>query len=379
MGHLARGWKPAARLRVSDLIVLSFVGVLAGQLARVPIAGVGAKEAPLILTDVLIGMVLVGGIWLLLHERRLHLDRVALVALFFAVVGGLSTVGSIARFGLSTGETLFALAYLARWVFVFGLYVIVVNCIRASDVERIWSWLERAVLLFAIFGIIQAAFLPDFAFMVYPEARPYVDWDPQGHRLVSTLLDPNFAGMMLAAALLVQVARMAFGVQVPRWKVVLVGVALALTLSRSSVLATLVGGGVILSVRGQSRRLWITLLVLAVVVAISAPWWIPFAVSFNKLSLEDPSGLYRLIQWGWALTVFLDHPFVGVGFNAYGFVHQRYLFSASAPATFGLDGGLLFVAVIDCCNKTATLGLIGCLVLSPPVAETTWHFSRSFS
>lgn len=358
MGHLARGWKPAARLRVSDLIILSFVGVLAGQLARVPVAGVGVKEAPLILTDVLIGMVLAGGAWLLIHERRLHLDRVALVTLSFAIVGGLSTVASVARFGLTAGEALFSLAYLVRWVVAFGLYVIVLNGVRMSEIERIWSWLERAVLLFATFGIIQAAFLPDFAFLVYPEARPYVDWDPQGHRLVSTLLDPNFAGMLLSAGLLVQVARMAFGVRVPRWKVVLLAVALVLTLSRSSVLATLVGGVVILSVRGQSQRLWVTICVLAVGAALAAPWWIPFAVSFNKLSLEDPSGLYRLIQWGWAVTVFMDHPIVGVGFNAYGFVHQRYLFSSSAPATFGLDGGLLFVAVM-----TGILGLALFLVV----------------
>jgi hypothetical protein len=352
-------WRPGARLTAADLVIISFLGLITGQLARVPVAGVDGKEAPLILTDLLVGLVLTGGSWLLIHERRIDLDRVALVTLAFSAVGALSAVASVPRFGLSLGEVLFSLAYLSRWLWVFGLYVVVTNCIGAHEVERVWGWLERAALAFAGFGIVQAALLPDFALSVYPEARPYLDWDPQGHRLVSTLLDPNFSGMVLSAVLLVQVGRLAFGVSVPRWKVLLVATALVLTLSRSSVVATLTGIGVILLVRGTSRRLWVSGALLATGAAITSPWWVPFAISFNKFALDDPSGLYRVIQWGWALTVIMDHPIAGIGFNAYGFVHQRYGFSTSTPSTFGLDGGILFIAVM-----TGVLGLaLFCLVL----------------
>ncbi len=371
MGSSARAGRPAGWPTVADLIILSCAAVLTGQLARLPIAGVGEKEAPLLFTDLLIGLTLAGGSWVLIRERRFSLDRVALATLAFASVGGLSTVASVVRFDLSAVELLFSLAYLARWLFVFGLYLVVVNCVRASEVERIWTWLERAVMLFAAFGILQAALLPDFAFIVYPDARPYLDWDPQGHRLVSTLLDPNFSGMLLATILLVQAGRMAFGVPVPAWRVLLVATALVLTLSRSSILATLVGVVVILGVRGTSRRLWITGAALTAGAVITSPWWVPFALSFNKFAIDDPSGLYRLIQWGWALIILMDHPITGVGFNAYGFVHQRYVFSSSTPATFGLDGGLLFVAVM-----TGLLGLaIFCLLLASVVrtARAGWE------
>jgi hypothetical protein len=339
---------PASVLRVrpADLLVLSLAGILAGQLGRLPLVGMGGKEAPLLLTDGLVALAVAGSGWLLLRERRLELDRVALFVLVFSGVGALSAVMAIPRFGLTAGEVLFSLAYLGRWLLVFGLYLVTVNLVRTGDVERLWRWIEAAVLVFAAFGIVQAAFLPDFALLVYPEARPFLDWDPQGHRLVSTFLDPNFAGMLLVAALLIQGGRLAFGVRVAPWKVALLSLAVALTLSRSSVAALMAGGAVILAVRAPSKKLLGVGGALAVGALLSMPLWLPFAQAFNKLALDDPSGLHRVVQWGWAITVLQDHPVVGVGFNTYGFVHARYTFSTPAPATFGLDGGLLFIAVM---------------------------------
>ena len=63
---------------------------------------------------------------------------------------------------------------------------------RGDAVER-----DGEPLAFAGFGIVQSAFLPNFAQRIYPDARLYLDWDPQGHRLVSTFLDPNFAGAFI--------------------------------------------------------------------------------------------------------------------------------------------------------------------------------------
>jgi hypothetical protein len=347
---------PGLRARPADLLVLSFAGILSGHLGRVPLVGVAGKEAPLLLTDGLIALAVVGGAWLLLRDRRLELDGAALLALVFAGVGALSALMAVPRFGLTVEELLFSLAYLARWLLVFGLYLVVVNLVTARDVERIWAWLEAAILVFAGFGIFQAAFLPDFAFMVYPEARPYLDWDPQGHRLVSTFLDPNFAGMLLVTGLLIQGGRLAFGVPVAAWKPAVLALGLALTLSRSSVAALLAGAVVILAVRAPSKKLLAVGGALAVAAVLTLPLWLPFAEAFNKLALDDPSGLHRVVQWGWALTVLQDHPVVGVGFNTYGFVHARYTFSTPAPATFGLDGGLLFIAVMT--------GLVGVLLFS---------------
>ena len=371
MNGTASATRSLIHVRPVDLIVFSFVGLISGQLGRIPLVGLGGKEAPLILTDALIMLVLAGAAWLLVRERRLLVDRVGVLALLFALVGGLSTLASISRFGLAAGEVLFSLAYLARWLTVFGLYLVVVNCIRLGDIERIWRSMEFAILAFAGFGIVQAIFLPDFAFLIYPDAQPYIDWDPQGHRLVSTLLDPNFAGMLLVAGLLVQGGRLAFGVPVPNWKVAVLAVALVLTISRSSALAAVTGGMLILFVRAPSRRLLAVAVVMGLGVVAAAPLWLPFALEFNKFSFDDASGLHRLVQWGWALTILLDHPIAGVGFNTYGFVHTRYTFSASAPATFGLDGGLLFIAVMTGVVGLALFG--GMLWLLLRTARRGWE------
>jgi hypothetical protein len=106
---------------------------------------------------------------------------------------------------------------------------VIINSVRGRDIEGVWSAAEAALLAIAAFGIVQAAFLPNFAFIVYPEARELLDWDPQRHRLVSTVLEPNVAAGMIITVLLVQLARLGCGLRVPLWKPVLLFAALVLT------------------------------------------------------------------------------------------------------------------------------------------------------
>jgi O-antigen ligase len=207
------------------------------------------------------------------------------------------------------------------------------------------SAFDAAVLLFAIFGIVQAAFLPGFAQLVYPESVLYADWDPQGHRLVSTFLDPNYAGALLTIGLLLYAGRLSSGARVPVWRVGVLLTALLLTLSRSSFAALGVGLVVVLLIRGFSTRMLKVVGVLALLATPAIPRLITFAAAFNKLSV-DASALQRFIAWSRALRVFADSPIVGVGFNTYGYVGRFYGFDATGTSAFALDGGLLFIAVM---------------------------------
>src|SRR5690242_1019723 len=110
------------------------------------------------------------------------------------------------------------------------------------------------LVIFAIFGLIQAAFLPGFAQMITWTARSQA-WDEQGHRLVSTVLEPNIAGTMLMIGSLVHIARIAAGARVSAWKLVIVFAALVVTISRSAAVGLFFGVLVILAARGLSRRL----------------------------------------------------------------------------------------------------------------------------
>ncbi len=350
---LAAAPRRSARVRAVAVLRVALLLLVVGQLGRVPVLQAGSKDAPILLNDLLVLSVVAAGGLVALQRRRLVLDRPAALGLAFAAVGGLSALAAVPRFGLSAFQLVFSLAYLARWLAYFGVYVTAVNVLRDEDLPGVYGTLLSAVLAFSLFGIVQSAFLPDFAFLVYPEAAAYTDWDPQGHRLVSTLLDPNYAGSLIVLTLLPALALVSYGVRVAPWKLVTLFVALGLTVSRGAIVAFAVGVAVILLGRGISRRLVRLGALLGLALVVLLPVLLRFALAYNKLQL-DRSALGRVLGWVRALEVFSEHPVIGVGFNTYGFVQQLlYRGDGLTRASFGLDGGILLIAVL-----TGTVGLV---------------------
>lgn len=347
-----------------------FLSLLA-NLGRIPAFHTGEREAVFLFNDVFIGVALLTGLLAMAQARLFRLDRTAFLALTFAGLGALSAVASVPRFGISAYGLALSLSYLVRWLFYFGVYVVAINTIRAADVSRLWRTLEAAIIAFSIFGMFQSAFLPDFALMVYPEGRRYLDWDPQGHRLVSTILDPNFAGMFILMGLLIQVAGIAVGHRVAAWKPLLLLVALVLTASRSSILAFFVGGALILLVRGITRRMAYAIGVLIVLFLAALPQLLAFGRSLGKLTLSDPSAMSRVTVWLRGLRVFSDHWLIGVGFNTWGFVGEWYGWERGPTASYAIDGGLLFIAVM-----TGVVGLalyLGMMLSMSLRARAVWR------
>ena len=351
-----RAWSARPRVGVRPATVLrwTLALMLLGNLGRIPIIATEAKEAPLLVNEFALLATLGAGALACLQARSLRLDSVALAALTFAALGAGSAAIAGARYGLSGFELALSLAYLARWVAYFGLYVVVLNAVRDDDAPRLTETLTKVVLVFAAFGIVQSIFLPGFAQLVYPDDSRALTWDRQGHRLVSTLLDPNFAGALILIPLLVETARLSYGVRVPRWRLLLLLTALLMTVSRSSILALAVGGLVILAARGLNRRL-LRFSGLTLLLALPfVPMLVRFAASFNKFEV-DASAMARTVSWLRALTVLADNLLIGVGFNTYGFVQKAYGWEGGGES-FALDGGLLFIAVMT--------GLLGVAVYS---------------
>ena len=319
--------------------------MLVGQLGRIPVLPTGTGEAPLLVNDICVMAMIAAGMISGLVSRSFRIDRVAGIALLFASIGGISAVLSVPRFGLTAYELLVSTAYLARWVVYLGIYLVVINVVRSDDVMSLWHTLEAVLLAFAAFGIIQAIFIPHFAQVVYPESRVWIDWDEQGNRLVSTVLEPNIAGGMIVLTLLVQLALIAGGERVALWKPFLMFSAQVATLSRSSFVALFVGGMVILSVRGVSRRMLRFGALVVVTVALASPKLIQYAQSYSKLTV-DASAMTRVTNWLRALRVLSDSPVIGVGFNTYGYVAETYGWPRVGLAGNSTDGGLLFIAVM---------------------------------
>lgn len=320
--------------------------LIVGQLGRIPVLSTGTSEAPLLVNDVfilaIIGVTLIGA----LAAESFRIDAVGGLMMAFATIGFVSALLAVSRYGLSGLQVLVSLAYLARWFVYFTVYLVVINIVRRDDVMSIWKSIETMMLIFAVFGIVQSIFLPHFAQLVYPDSRVYVDWDEQGHRLVSTVLEPNIAGSMIMLTLLVNIAQLAGGEDVAFWKPLVFLAALVATLSRSSFLGLAVGVMVILAVRGVSRRMLRLGVVIGLLFLAALPKLISYAAHFNKLTLSDASAMSRVVAWLRALQMWADHPVFGIGFNTYGYVAERYGGMRAGASSFSSDGGLLFIAVM---------------------------------
>lgn len=333
------------RFRPLAVVRVALVLMLVGQLGRIPVLPTGTGEAPLLVNDLCVMSMIAAGVMSGLVSRSFRIDRVAGIALVFAALGGISAVLSVPKYGLSGYELLVSTAYLARWIVYLGIYLVVINVVRSADVVTLWRTLEATMLAFAAFGIVQAIFIPHFAQVVYPESRVWIDWDEQGNRLVSTVLEPNIAGGMIVLTLIVQLAQLAGGERVALWKPFLMFSAQIATLSRSSFVALFVAGMIILGVRGVSRRMLRFGAIVGVAVAAAAPKLVEYAQSYTKLEV-DASAMTRVTNWLRAIRVFADNPIIGVGFNTFGYVGESYGWPRKGLAGNSTDGGLLFIAVM---------------------------------
>lgn len=332
-------------VRVAGLLRLGVVGIVVGNLARVPLVAEGQRAVPLLVNDLFVGALLVLGALVIARARLLRVDGVVRAASGFVMVGLLAAAVATVKYDLGVPALLVSAGYLARWAVYFGVYVVAINTMERGDVPPTWTALERGVMVFAAFGIVQSIFLPGFAQLVYPDSRIALDWDAQGHRLVSTFLDPNFAGALLLMVLLPQLAQLALGAPVALWKPLMLLAAVLLTASRSTLLALAAGGIMIVATTGLSRKLVQLGGIVAALLLAALPRLIEFANAYHKLGF-DPSAMARVQQWARALRVFIDNPVIGVGFNTWGFVQERYGWERLHAATYSLDGGVLFVAVL---------------------------------
>jgi len=195
-------------------------------------------------------------------------------------------------------------------------------------------------------GILQYAFLPDIRFLNVS------DWDPHYYRVVGTLLDPGYQGLLLVFTLLIFTQNL---VRFPlfhsiSWAVTYL--TFAFTYSRSSFLS-FISGFALVSLFKKSWRYFLSAVLLISVTMLILP-----RISDGEgVKLERVSTIQaRLVNWGNSLTIFSDHLILGVGFNTYRYAQKSYNFISgpnwqSSHGGAGADSSLLFVA--------ATTGIFG--------------------
>ena len=351
------------RLSARAVAGIGAVGLALANVGRIPSAAVGGRSSPFVAADIAL-LLMWGFLALALSSAAIRpvVDRVFMATLAFVGWALVSTAFAFSRYRLGMADGLGVLAFLVRWVAYFGWYAFVVWCLTGDESRAAWRDLEWAILAIAVFGILQSAFLPGFAQIIH-DGSDLPTWDVQGRRLVSTLLDPNFAGILIVIGIVTRLSRIAERIREPAMPLILLAVALLLTLSRSSLVALAVSLVVIAAVRGLRGALFRALAVGVVLVLPFLSLLLSFAAGFNKLGYDE-SAAVRLISWVRGVRLIAEHPWLGVGFNA---VRQATDAHGWQRPDVSLDGGLLFVA--------AMTGLVGA-ALYVRMLHRVWRSAR---
>ncbi len=235
--------------------------------------------------------------------------------------------------------------YLARWVVYSLSFTSIIQLIKPQQIDHL---LYSLGVITAILGLAQYAVFPDVRSLAVAE------WDPHYFRVVGTLLDPGFTGLILVFTLIFLTLNPLKNrlINLISWSASYL--AFALTYSRSSYTAFLVSMAYIAwKIKGWKFFLGI-LLLFTVTVAI-----LPRAPDGEGVKLERTSSIQaRIDSWTTAWRIFNQHPILGVGFNTYRYAQGANL---KSHAGAGADSSLLFVA--------ATTGLVGLLAY-------LWYISK---
>ncbi|MCG2692222.1 O-antigen ligase family protein [Microgenomates group bacterium] len=287
------------------LICLLFFILPFGQLERIP-------GLPLYLHDLVILMLII------LNFKFLKLPR---PTVWFLASAGLSLI--IALFKLPFNQVLISSLYLIRWL----AYACLLPLFKHHKLD-LRPWLKYLCLALAILGILQYLFIPDTRFLAS------LNWDDHYYRLISTVFDPNFLGLIFVLGLIL------FNLQILPSLVLLI--ALLLTYSRSGYLSLL---AVIFAYVILKKKFKFLLLILVFIFLPFLPRPGGEGVKLERwFSVEQ-----RLANYRESLQLIKVSPVFGLGFNTLRFIRRDFTSHAAA----GLDNSLLFVL--------ATTGIVGLL------------------
>lgn len=322
-----------------SLLVLTFVA-----------AGVGAVYRRQLLLA-LPFLTALNGVPLMLGSQRIRLDQLACVFLVAGLVPALLTARRRLRFDAVTGwliltflinlvssavnspAKLYSLTQAVVLTSVWGLYVVLINCLSTDEV------IDRFLELMLLAGIIESSF--GVVAFVLAEAGVPMFGALTGNALdfsvafgaYGTLYEPNVFGsycqayLVLAAGML-WIAPKSLSRRRHRLVTILAGTStggLLLSFTRGAWLGTLVGLGalavfaaIFLKRRLPVARIVITTLVIAVVGVSAAllPGEVGDFVRYklsNLTSTQSDTAVYRIMTALFAWQQFLEHPVLGCG------------------------------------------------------------------
>ncbi len=258
--------------------------------------------------------------------------------MLFGIVSVLSLL--INSYRITLPELGISSLYLIRWFMYAGMYIIVLG--KQIDTTLWVAGLFSVGVGYALLGIIQ--------FFLYPNLRNlmYLGWDPHYYRLFSTILDPNFAGILFVFTVMLGYYLYQ---QTKDMRVLgltsLSFAALVLTFSRSSYVAFFAGSLTYALLEKKWKAFFIGILMFVVLfIAIPNP-----GRAYLRMD-RTATSLARIENWKESFALFEKSPLFGHGFNTLRYIREYSIAGAGiSHAGAGVDNSFLFIL--------ATTGIIG--------------------
>jgi len=325
---------------IKKIFIFTLLIFIFGEIFRFDL-GNGIVLKPL---DIGVGLtVIVWAIYKLIRKEKIKEKRILLPMSLFILMGAVSLL--IGHVGLSLSQMLVSFLYLVRWVAYAGIFFLVCDFDKKSK-EQIARILTVVGGLVVVFGYIQYFYYSNLRNLIY------LGWDEHMYRMFSVFFDPNFAGAFFVLFFLFLSANFF------KKKNLLLGMLLILTLggvfltfSRSALIMLVVAASLFLILKSRKKLIFLLFSIVLVVLLISSRYFNItsinlFRVASSEARIETAKDAIRIIE---------DHPFFGVGFNAYRYAQFRYGFrvktSVFSHADASPDNSFLFVL--------ATSGAVG--------------------
>lgn len=330
-------------IKLLEYFLLLFIFLFPfGQLTQIPFIDIRIYAQDIVL-------LLLWACILINHERVKSIikTKVFLPTVIFIAVATISLF--FACVTLPIKDVFISSLYLLRFVGYAGIGIAVWRIVSEKQKQKgiIETGLILAGTLTSIFGLFQYVFYPDLRNLYY------LGWDPHFLRVFGTFFDPNFIGLIITLTILL----IAFSSSVKDIKIkgvllLINGIALALTYSRSSYLAFLVAF-IAVCIMQKKKKLAALILCLSVVVLIL----LPRGKQSEGIQLERIASIgSRIESVNRGITIFSKSPIFGVGFNTLKYYQPykiQYFDGKEVPnnSSSGIENSFVFLL--------ATTGILG--------------------
>jgi len=326
-------------------IIALLLGIIAGQMVRIPIGGGTIVASDLILFAVIFAWIFKK---LVRRESFFISNPINLPLIILDVIMALSLVWALVI--LPRGEVISGSLYFFRFIAYQMIFFLVQTSIKSvAHAKQIFFLILGSGAVLSILGFIQLIIFPDFSSMTP------AGWDPHIGRLLSTWFDPNLLGGLFAFLALLMIAQMLIE-KVKLWHIASLSVfiaALLLTFSRSSLVAFVFGFFIII-ILTIKRSWWMMILGAAILIIafLSSP---RIQERVGGILTIDVTAQKRVESWSNIIILSRGNPLFGTGFNTLRYVQleEGLIPNSEEHSAGGSDSSFLTIL--------ATTGIFGLL------------------